>query len=82
MNNSAEISVKVPASPARGDFANVKLHPHSLSLPNADDLAFRERIHKQCLALRNDPEEQEWDRWCEAAFAETMKDEPPYEWGN
>jgi len=97
MNNATEeITITIPPRPTRSHFGDVKLKPYTFWLPDPDDPEVSEQLRKSTAAnaalrhskeehysaLRDDPEEKEWDRWCEAAFAETMKDEPPYDWGD
>jgi len=98
MNTATEeITITIPPRPTRSHFGDVKLKPYTFWLPDTDNPEVREQLRKSTatsavvlkhnkeeryLALHDDPEEQEWDRWCEAAFAETMKDEPPYDWGD
>jgi len=70
----------------RSHFGNVELRPYVLWLPDVDDPAFDEAMRQTAesavAALKTSKEEQEVMRWCEAAAAESLKDEPPYDWGD
>jgi len=78
MNETAEITIKIPPQPRRrSHFGNVKLRPYVLWLPDVDDPAFDEAMRRSAesavAALKNSKEEQEVMRWCEAAAAESLR---------
>jgi len=87
MNTATEeITITIPPRPARSHFGDVKLKPYTFWLPDTDDPVFKERIRKSseaiAHAMKHSKEEQEVMRWCEAAAAESLRDEPPYDWGD
>jgi len=71
---------------ARKQFGNVRLRPYTFWLPDPDDPVFIERMRKSseaiAHAMKHSKEEQQVMRECEAAAAELLKDEPPYDWGD
>jgi len=81
-----EITITIPPRPARSQFGNVRLKPYTFWLPDPEDPALDDAMRKTSAAanaaLRHSKEEQEVMRWCEAAAAESLKDEPPYDWGD
>jgi len=86
MNDTAEITIKIPPPPKRSHFGDLKLKPYTFWLPDTDDPEVREQLRKSTAAsaavLKHSKAEQEALRWCEAAAAESLKDEPPYDWGD
>jgi len=87
MNEATEaITLTIPPRPARSHFGNVRLKPYTFWLPDPDDPVFKEEMRKSSQAIadamRNNQEEQAVMRECEAAAAELLKGEPPYDWGD
>jgi len=78
------IEVTPPTSP-HPVFGTLKLRPVTFWLPDPNDPEAiewaRQNTATAVAAMKQSEEEREVDRWCEAAFAESLKDEPPYDWG-
>jgi len=87
MNNATEeITITIPPRPTRSHFGDVRLKPYTFWLPSPDDPVFIERMRKSseaiAHAMKHSKDEQRGMRKCEAAAAELLKDEPPYDWGD